>query len=79
MIVLALIGIACSAWFCMSPKYFTFVALRNDTFYDEDKIQPDPFKYAVEANVGVFRYEILEVFEYPWPPPKQERQLYLDP
>eukprot|EP00339_Tiarina_fusa_P001227 CAMPEP_0117076294 /NCGR_PEP_ID=MMETSP0472-20121206/53781_1 /TAXON_ID=693140 ORGANISM="Tiarina fusus, Strain LIS" /NCGR_SAMPLE_ID=MMETSP0472 /ASSEMBLY_ACC=CAM_ASM_000603 /LENGTH=527 /DNA_ID=CAMNT_0004802133 /DNA_START=196 /DNA_END=1775 /DNA_ORIENTATION=+ len=82
-LVMALIGIGCSVWFCLSPKYFTFVALRNDTFYDEDKRQPDPFRYATEADVGVFKYKIKEVYEYPWheypwPPPKQERYLYED-
>ena len=77
-LILALVGIGCSAWFCLSANYFTFISLRNDTFYDEDKLQPDPFKYATEAWVGVFRYEILEVYEYPWPPPKQERYLAED-
>ena len=51
------------------------MSLRNDTFYDPEKFQPEPFKYAVEANVGLFRYEILEVFEYPWPP-MEERELF---
>jgi hypothetical protein len=77
-LVISLIGIGCSTWFCLSPKYFSFVAVRNDTFWDEDKVQPDPFRFATAANVGVFRYEILEVYEYPWPPPKQERTLYED-
>lgn len=73
MLVLACIGILCSAIVCLSPKYFHFEALRNDTFYDDDKKQPAPFTYATEANVGIFRYEILEVFEYPWPPVKEEK------
>jgi len=73
--VLGLIGIFCSTIACLSPHYFHFVSLRNDTFYEEEKFQPEPFKYAVEANVGLFRYEILEVFEYPWPPVEQ-RELF---
>jgi hypothetical protein len=72
--VLACIGIFCSVIVCISPKYFHFEALRNDTFYDEDKKQPAPFEYATEANVGIFRYEILEIFEYPWPPVKGENE-----
>jgi hypothetical protein len=70
-LVLGVLGIACSIFVCMSADYFSFVALRNDTFYDEDKKQPEPFEYATEANVGLFRYEILEVYVYPWPPPEQ--------
>lgn len=73
--VLGVIGIFCSTIACLSPHYFHFVSLRNDTFYDAEKFQPEPFKYAVEANVGLFRYEILEVFEYPWPPLEQ-RELF---
>lgn len=65
--VLGFVGICASAIVCLSPNYFRFVALRNDTFYDEEKIQPIPFEYATEANVGLFRYQILEVIEYPWP------------
>jgi cytoskeletal protein RodZ len=76
--VLTLIGIACSTWVCLSHKYFQFESVRNDTFFDEDKSQPEPFEYATKANVGIFRYEILEVYEYPWPPAKQERQLAED-
>lgn len=68
-------GITCSILACISPKYFSFVALRNDTFYDPEKAQPEPFEYATEANVGLFKYEILEVFVYPWPP-KRERELF---
>jgi hypothetical protein len=74
-LVLTLIAIGCSTWVCLSHKYFQFVSFRNDTFFDEDKAQPEPFEYATKANVGIFRYEILEVYEYPWPLPKQERQL----
>eukprot|EP00538_Stauroneis_constricta_P000797 CAMPEP_0119558110 /NCGR_PEP_ID=MMETSP1352-20130426/10058_1 /TAXON_ID=265584 /ORGANISM="Stauroneis constricta, Strain CCMP1120" /LENGTH=521 /DNA_ID=CAMNT_0007605349 /DNA_START=228 /DNA_END=1793 /DNA_ORIENTATION=+ len=70
-IVMAVIGIICSTWCIFSAKYFSFEALRNDTFYEEAKAQPEPFEHAVRANVGLFRYEILEVFEYPWPPKKQ--------
>lgn len=72
---LALVGIACSIWACISVKYFSFVALRNDTFYDPEKAQPPPFEYATEANVGLFKYEILDVFVYPWPP-ERERALF---
>lgn len=72
---LSLLGIACSIWACLSVNYFSFVALRNDTFYDPEKAQPAPFEYATEANVGLFKYEILEVFQYPWPP-KGERELF---
>jgi hypothetical protein len=70
-LVLGLIGIGCSIFVCLSQNYFTFESLRNDTFYDELKQQPAPFEYATVANVGMFRYEILEVFEYPWPPENQ--------
>jgi hypothetical protein len=52
------------------------VSLRNDTFLLEEKHQPEPFEYATEANVGMFKYQILDVFEFPWPPSKQERQLF---
>jgi hypothetical protein len=72
---LALVGVACSIWACLSVKYFSFVALRNDTFYDPAKAQPEPFEYATEANVGLFKYEILDVFVYPWPP-ERERALF---
>jgi hypothetical protein len=72
--ILALIGIGCSLWVCMASNYFSFVALRNDTFFDPDKAFPAPFEYATEAKVGLFKYEILDVFEYPWPP-KPERAL----
>jgi hypothetical protein len=75
-LVLACIGIFCSVIVCLSPKYFHFEALRNDTFYDEDKKQPAPFEYATEANVGIFRYEILEIFEYPWPPVKEDNETF---
>jgi len=67
-LALGLVGIACSIVICLSPNYFTFESLRNDTFYDPQKQQPSPFEYATVANVGMFRYEILEVFVYPWPP-----------
>ena len=73
--LLGLVGIACSSFVCLSPRYFSFVSTRNDTFTDPDKLQPHPFEYATEANVGLFRYEILEVYEYPWPP-KNERELF---
>ena len=71
--ILGVIGICASTVVCLSPNYFRFVALRNDTFSDDDKRQPIPFEYATEANVGLFRYEILEVFEYPWPPEEQRK------
>jgi len=73
--ILGIIGIICSTVVCLSPNYFSFVSLRNDTFYDEDKTQPVPYEYATEANVGLFRYQIMEVFEYPWPPSEQ-RELF---
>lgn len=73
--MLSLVGIACSTWVCLSHKYFQFESLRNDTFVDPEKAQPKPFEYATKANVGIFRYQILEVYEYPWPPKQQERQL----
>mmetsp|Transcript_19116 Transcript_19116/g.20582 ORF Transcript_19116/g.20582 Transcript_19116/m.20582 type:complete len:508 (+) Transcript_19116:178-1701(+) len=73
--VLGMIGIACSSFVCLSSNYFSFVSLRNDTFYDKDKQQPKPFEYATEANVGLFRYEILGLYEYPWPP-KEQRDLF---
>jgi hypothetical protein len=72
---LAIIGIACSVFTCLSPNYFSFVSLRNDTFLLEEKNQPKPFEYATEANVGMFKYEILDVFDFPWPASK-ERQLF---
>jgi hypothetical protein len=75
--VLSVIGIACSIWLCLSSDYFKFISLRNDTFYDIDKKQPEPFQYATEANVGLYKYVILDVFEYPWPPPR-ERVLFND-
>lgn len=75
MTVLTLLGIICSIWCIISAKYFSFVALRNDTFFDADKKQPEPFEFATEANVGLFRYVILDVYEYPWPPIR-ERQLF---
>jgi len=68
------VGIACAIFACLSHKYFSFVALRNDTFYDPKKTFPSPFEYATEANVGLFKYQILDVFVYPWPPEK-EREL----
>jgi hypothetical protein len=54
------------------------VSLRNDTFTDEtgQKTQPHPFEHATEANVGIFRYEILDVYTYPWPPKQKERRLF---
>lgn len=75
--ILALFGILFSIWCISSPKYFNFVALRNDTFFDADKKQKEPFEFATEANVGLFRYVILDVYEYPWPPTR-ERQLFED-
>jgi len=74
--ILGVIGIIASFIVCLSPNYFRFVALRNDTFSDDDKRQPIPFEYATEANVGLFRYQILDIFEYPWPPKQQERALF---
>lgn len=56
-------------------NYFSFIALRNDTFLEPSKAQPHPFEYATDAKVGLFKYEILDVFHYPWPP-KRERQLF---
>lgn len=41
-------------------------------------MQPKPFEYAVEANVGLFRYQILEVYEYPWPPLEEEEEVNFD-
>lgn len=73
--IFGVIGIICSTCVCLSPNYFSFVSLRNDTFYDLEKSQPKPFEYATEANVGLFRYQINEVFEYPWPPTDQ-RELF---
>jgi hypothetical protein len=73
-LVMTLIAMGCSIYGCLSPNYFSFVSLRNDTFFDEDKAQPEPFEYATEANVGLYRYEILDVYEYPWPPPNQRKQ-----
>jgi hypothetical protein len=75
---LAVLGIACSIVVCFSVDYFSFVSLRNDTFTDPtgQKQQPHPFEHATEANVGIFRYEILDVYEYPWPPKQQERRLF---
>jgi hypothetical protein len=63
---------------CFSVDYFSFVSLRNDTFTDTtgQKTPPHPFEHATEANVGIFRYEILDVYEYPWPPKQQERRLF---
>mmetsp|Transcript_15521 Transcript_15521/g.43015 ORF Transcript_15521/g.43015 Transcript_15521/m.43015 type:complete len:509 (-) Transcript_15521:192-1718(-) len=73
--ILGIVGIICSCFVCVSPNYFTFVSLRNDTFYEEEKRQPKPFEYATEANVGLFRYQIMDVFEYPWPP-QEQRELF---
>ena len=70
--VLAIVGIICSIIVCTSHKYFRFEALRNDTFCDIDKQQPEPFEYARIANVGLFKYEIVEVVEYPWPEPDDD-------
>lgn len=69
--VLGFFGILCSSFACLSPNYFSYVSLRNDTFCEIDKRQPKPFEFATQANVGLFRYEILEVFEFPWPPTEQ--------
>ena len=73
--ILGIIGVICSTVVCFTPNYFSFVSLRNDTFYDEEKYQPVPYRHATEANVGLFRYQIMEVFEYPWPPSEQ-RELF---
>ncbi|CAJ1945254.1 unnamed protein product [Cylindrotheca closterium] len=75
--VLSFIGILCSIFLCLSHDYFKFTSIRNDTFYDEDKQQPLPFEYATVAKVGLFWYQIDEVFIYPWPPPR-ERMLFSD-
>lgn len=75
--VLSIIGIACSIWLLESADYFKFTTIRNDTFYEKEKKQPDPFEYATVAKVGLFWYQIDEVFQYPWPPPK-ERLLFQD-
>jgi hypothetical protein len=78
--ILTVLGIACSIVVCFSVDYFSFVSLRNETFTDPtgQKQQPPPFEHATEANVGIFRYEILDVFVYPWPPKEQERRLFDD-
>lgn len=76
MLTLSIIGITCSLWACLSVKYFSFVQLRNDTFIDPAKAQPEPFEYATEGNVGLFKYQIMDVFVFPWPPDKQERALF---
>ena len=39
-LLLSLIGIVCSVICLQSSKYFHFESLRNDTFYDKDKKQP---------------------------------------
>jgi len=75
--VLSMIGIACSILLCLSHDYFQFTSMRNDTFYDDGKKQPRPFEYATVAKVGLFWYQIDEVYEYPWPPPR-ERMLFRD-
>jgi hypothetical protein len=67
-LILCLVGIAASVFTIISADYFSFVSFRNDTFYDEDKRQPEPFEYATEARVGLFKYEITDVYVYPWPP-----------
>jgi hypothetical protein len=67
-LILCLVGIAASTFCILSTNYFSFFSLRDDTFYDEDKTQPEPFQYAKQANVGLFRYEVTELYEYPWPP-----------
>ncbi len=69
-----MIGICASTIVCLSPNYFRFISLRNDTFCDMDKLQPIPFEYAAEANVGLFRFEITEVYEYPWPWPADTKE-----
>lgn len=66
---------ACSIGLCESHDYFKFVTVRNDTFYDPLKRQPEPFEYATVAKVGLFQYQIDQVVEYPWPP-AQERRLF---
>ena len=37
--------------------------MRNDTFFDDDKKQPSPFEWATKANVGLYKYELLELYE----------------
>jgi len=64
---LATIGILCSCIVCISPNYFHYISTRVDTFEMEDNYQPIPFTYATEANVGLFRYQILDFHEYTWP------------
>ena len=56
-------GIVCSIICVRSPKYFQFVALRNDTFFDDDKKQPSPFEWTIKANVGLYKYELLELYQ----------------
>jgi len=73
--ILGIIGIFSSIIVCLSPHYFRYESLRNDTFTHEEMFQPKPFRYATEANVGLFRYQILDVFEFPWPPDEQ-RELF---
>lgn len=72
--ILGVIGICASTIVCLSPNYFSFISLRNDTFCDMDKFQPIPFEYATEANVGLFRFEIKEAYEYPWPWPTDAKE-----
>ena len=64
-LALTILGIAASIWTCESAEYFSFTSLRNDTFYDLDKKQPEPFQFATEADVGMFKYRINAVFVYP--------------
>ena len=53
----------CSFVAISSPKYFEFQSIRNDTFFDDDKKQPTPFEWTTHANVGLFKYELLELYE----------------
>lgn len=63
-IFLILIGIGASIWTNQAVTFFSFEAFRNDTFFDLDKQQPEPFQYATEADVGLFHYRLIAVYEY---------------
>jgi hypothetical protein len=59
-----LVGIGASIWTTEAVTFFTFEAIRKDTFSYSDKYQPEPFQYATQADVGLFSYRLLQVFEY---------------
>jgi hypothetical protein len=63
-VLIILVGIGASIWTTEAATFFTFEAFRNDTFFHSDKHQPDPFQYATQADVGLFSYRLLQVFEY---------------